>query len=57
MAAFNMAIKAVRTKDEDDNMNFNDVTSIFIKKCNVGDSIEGTFAVNYLINRIDEFGL
>ncbi len=36
-------------------MNFNDVATMLMKKCNIADSIEGTFMTNYVINRIDEY--
>ena len=56
-AALSLAYSTLRTKDEDDSMNFNDIATMLMKKCNMGDSIEGTFATNYLINRIDEYQL
>ena len=52
-----MGWKSILSQSNDDMDNFNDVLSMFVKKCNIADSIEGTIVNNYIINRIDQYDL
>ena len=42
------------SNDENDKFNLMDSLSLFIKKCNYFDTLEGTFIINYIINQIDK---
>jgi len=56
-AVVSMGWKSLLSQSNDDIDNFNDILSMFIKKCNIADSIEGTIVNNYIINRIDQYDL
>ena len=56
-AVLSMGWKSILSQSNDDMDNFNDVFSMFVKKCNLADSIEGTIVNNYIINRIDQYDL
>lgn len=50
VGAYQMLIKYNTRKVDDDFTNFNDLLTLFMKKCNLLDSIPATLLNNYIIN-------